>query len=332
MWRLLRLFMVALVEASVSRLRRGPLLPSWGFQLEWVVRFLRRDFAESARWPYVQLRKNLDARPYPSRAVPLVSRQRSELGGVPVVHFIPPDAYPRRVLLFFHGGSYIFGSPEKSHADLIARLALLTRVRVVAPAYRLAPEHAYPSQLEDALAVFEALSQEVPATSVVVCGDSAGGHLALSLQLAPRDQGKPGANAAVLISPWLDLSASRPSCRSNEAYDYGRTDFLLRHARDVAGTLALDDPRLSPLFAELSGLPPLLVQVGGAERLRDEGLELVERARRAGVDARADVVPEMPHNPPVLAQYHPACAAATERLAAFVRHRLGAETRCRGRR
>lgn len=106
----------------------------------------------------------------------------------------------------------------------MARIAEAARVTVVAPEYRLLPEHPYPAPLEDALAVFEALNARgYAAENVVLAGDSAGGHLALSVQLALRDAGRPQAACAALISPWLDLSASRPSCRANDAYDYGQT-------------------------------------------------------------------------------------------------------------
>jgi len=118
-----------------------------------------------------------------------------------------------------------------------------------------------------------------------------------------------------LISPWLDLSASRPSCRANDAYDYGQTSFLLEHARVVARDLPLDDPRVSPLFANLSGLAPLFVQVGSAERLFDESRELVHRARQVGVLAELDIAAGMPHDPPLLADYHPEAERALQRLA-----------------
>jgi acetyl esterase/lipase len=248
-----------------------------------------------------------------------VSLEAATLGHVSVVTFTPPQPHPTGALLYLHGGSYIFGSARATHADLIARLALGTSRRVVAPEYRLAPEHPYPAALEDALAVFAALSTSVPADEIVLVGDSAGGNLALALQLALRDRGCAQARAAILISPWLELSAKKPSCRNNDRYDYGQTSFLLRHARDFAGALALDDPRISLLNAELASLNPVVVQVGGAERLYDEGVEFVDRARRAGVDATLDIAPEMPHLAPALADFHPAAKAALESVISHAR-------------
>jgi epsilon-lactone hydrolase len=314
MLRLFRLLYATLVETIVARAREGRMLPSWGFQFEWMVRFLRRDFLEMADWPYPRLRAELDSRPYPGRSASRVAQSSSTLGGVPIVKFTPPGAEPSGLLLYFHGGSYNHGSPRTTHAELIARLALDVPAVVVAPEYRLAPEHPYPAALEDALAVFEALKTAHPSARVLVAGDSAGGNLALSLQLALRDRGRAQADAALLISPWLDLTASHASCRTNEPFDFGQTSFLLRHARDFAGATPLDDPRVSPLRAELSQLAPVLVQVGGAERLYDECLEFVERARNAGAHVELDVAAELPHLPPAFAGFHREADRALTRL------------------
>jgi epsilon-lactone hydrolase len=129
--------------------------------------------------------------------------------------------------------------------------------------------------------------------------------------------------AQSVISPWLDLTASRASCRAGDAIDYGQTSFLLRHAHDFAGEVPLDDPRVSPLGAELAGLSPFLVVAGGAERLIDEVTELVERAQRAGVAAELFVAPDMPHNPAALADFHPHAEKSLARCGSFIAEMLG---------
>lgn len=319
MLRLLRILFQTLFTTLRARLRRGPARPSWGLQFEWVVAFLRRDFSESAAWPYEDLRRDLNGRRYPSRALGRVVRRRERLGGVPAVWFSPPSAAPG-VVLFLHGGSYIFGSVETSHAEMAAGIAERTGQEVVGIDYRLAPEHPYPAALEDALLAFAALVDSgVSASEIVLAGDSAGGNLALALQLALRDRGREQARAAVLFSPWLDLTARRPSCRTGDALDYGQTSFLLRHARDFAGDVPLDDPRVSLIDAQLAGLAPLFVVAGGAERLLDEASELVERASAQGVSAELCVAPDMPHNPPALADFHPSAAAAFQKACDFIR-------------
>lgn len=318
MLRLLRILLVSFFTTISARFRRGRARPSWGFQFEWVIAFLRRDFAESAAWPYLDLRRDLNGRRYPAKALRQVTRSRQLLASIPAVRFTP-QAPRRGIVLFLHGGSYIFGSVETSHAELCAAVAVASNATLVGIDYRLAPEHPYPAALEDALAAFDALvaSGAAPA-DIVVAGDSAGGNLALCLQLALRDRGSEQARAALLLSPWLDLTASRASCRAGDAIDYGQTWFLLQHARDFAGQVPLDDARVSPLNADLSGLNPLFVVLGGAERLLDEGRELVEKARHVGVTAELYVAEDMPHNPLALVDFHPHAAAALRRSAEFL--------------
>jgi acetyl esterase/lipase len=310
MLRLLRILLLSFFTTLRARWRRGRARPSWGFQFEWIITFLRTDFVESASWPYQRLRDDLDGRKYPSRSLQRVQRRRAALGGVPAVWFTPASAR-RGVVLFLHGGSFIFGSVESSHAEVAASLAERSGRAVAGLEYRLAPEHPYPAALEDALAAFDALvASGHPPSEIVVAGDSAGGNLALSLQLALRDRGQQQAHAALLFSPWLDLTGSQPSCSANDAIDYGQTSFLTRHARDYAGGVPLDDPRISPLGADLAGLAPLLVVAGEAERLIDECRAFVDRAKAAGVTAELCVAPDMPHNVPALAGFHPAAERA----------------------
>ena len=317
--RFVSLLGVTFFEALAARRRSGPTRPSWNLQFEWIVRFLRRDFLEAAGWPYPELRKELDSRPGPKTAQRRVAIRDDRVGGVPVVWFTPPELRSDAVLVFFHGGSYIIGSARTTHAELLADLALRLKLRVLGPEYRLAPENPYPAALEDAFAVYRGLVESgVAPSAIVLSGDSAGGNLALVLQLKLRDEQREQCRAAALISPWLDLTGSRPSCTKHEASDYGHTSFLSRQAREFAQGVPLEDPRISPINAALAGLNPLLVQVGDAERLYDEGVELVQRARAAGVQAELDVAADMPHNPALLADFHPHAKASLERLAAYI--------------
>ncbi len=321
--RLVVVWLAALGETIAARVRRGPLRPGWGLTFEWVIRALRRDMLGMSGWSYPRLRKELDWRFYPKENLRKLRVTREVIAGVPGAWFEPPQVARGGLILYLHGGSYIFGSVLTTHADLIARLAMDSGARTLGIDYRLAPEHAYPAALEDTLAVIEELVRRgTPASELVLVGDSAGANLALAVQIALRERGLGQAHAAALISPWLELNASFASCRVNDAYDYGQTSFLLPHAHVFAGALPLDDPRISPLHADLTGLSPLFVQVGSAERLFDEGVELVLRAEHAGVSATLDVAREMPHNPPVLAALHPEAARALRALVDFASHHL----------
>jgi acetyl esterase/lipase len=213
------------------------------------------------------------------------------------------------------------GSP-KTHRDLLARLAVAADARVLAIDYRLAPEHPCPAAIEDAVAAVRwMLSSDggaIDPDRLFVAGDSAGGGLTLSTLLALRDAGAPLPRGGVLISPWLDLERTRPSIRHNAKYDWIDEGFLLRCARDYRGGLPHDDARLRPLEADLRGLPSLLVQVGSAELLHDEGAELAQRARAQGVDAQLEVSPDMVHVWHLFADLIPEAEIAIQRIARFV--------------
>jgi acetyl esterase/lipase len=155
-----------------------------------------------------------------------------------------------------------------------------------------------------------------------VAGDSAGGNLAIELQLALRDRGGPQANAAILISPWSDLTMPGASFQGNERYDFGTRDVLVTQAAAFVGTVPLDDPRVSPTYAALEGLSPMLITVGEAEIPRDDVLLLASKSKAAGVDVKLHVAKGMPHNAPVFAAYHPEALATLDAIVAFAKARL----------
>lgn len=312
-------FFTALIETIRRRWANGPARPTWSFGFEWVVRYLRRDWESTKTWTLERLRAAQDARPYPQTFVKKLSVRDAELGGVKARWFTPPSKRDG-VVLFFHGGSYVYGSPRTTHADLCARIALESGVELVGVDYRLAPEHPYPAQLEDAKAAFYALLRAgVKPEQIVLAGDSAGGNLAIALQLALRDAAAPQARAAVLISPWSDLEMPGASFVENDAYDFGTREVLLGQARMFAGTVPLADPRLSPVNADLSGLAPCLITVGECEIPRDDILRLAQRLEAAGVEVTLHRASDMPHNAPVFAAHHPSGLAALEAIGGFVK-------------
>jgi acetyl esterase/lipase len=199
------------------------------------------------------------------------------------------------VLLYLHGGGY-FGCSAKTHRPITAGFAL-QGFRVYAPDYRLAPENKFPAAVEDALAVYRALSSEShAANSLVVAGESAGGGLALSLMLSLRANGELLPLRAALFSPWTDLAATGESIRTNagRCAMFSGTD-IAPTARYYLGDTDPRNPIASPLYADLSGLPPLFIHVGADEVLRDDSTRLAERARAAGVQVELKVWPVVPH-------------------------------------
>ncbi len=209
---------------------------------------------------------------------------------------VPAQAIAHKVVLYTHGGAYVSGSPS-THEPLICRLAEQCRLPVFAYDYRLAPEHPYPAALEDAIKAFDYLIGEgYGAEDIVLCGDSAGGGLSLSLIMALRDQGRALPAAAAVLSPWTDLTESLDSHYSNTGIDPLISSENLREmALLYAGGKDLKTPYISPLYGDFTGFPPVLIHVGSAEVLLDDSCELALRMEAQGVPVDIDIYEGMWH-------------------------------------
>jgi acetyl esterase/lipase len=194
---------------------------------------------------------------------------------------------------------------------------------VIALEYRLAPEFPFPAQMEDALAAFRALrAQGFAASAIGLAGESAGAGLCMSLLLSLRAAKEPMPAAAVLISPWVDLEARGRSFDENARYDFVQRKAMEAYARRFVPVSKLRDPLASPVHASLEGLPPVLVQVGEVETLRDDGVLLAERIEAAGGQVDLEVYPDMVHAFHVFAPFLPEARRAIARAAAFIETRL----------
>lgn len=308
----------AVGRTIASRVRRGPALPSWSFSFEIIVRMLRADWESSTDWPLERIREASNAGIYPSRHARLVTMKSEPRGGVPCHTFKPLRAGGSGKIVYFHGGSYFYGSCVTTHRELVARLAHECALEVIGVEYCLVPEHTYPAQLEDALAVIDALvAGGTPPERIVLAGDSAGGNLVLSAARALRDRTVSCA-ALVLLSPWGDLTMPGASYTENDATDFGTRNELERHAKAFAKGISLDDARVSPIFANLSGLPTTLVVLGTAEIPRDDIRALAKKLSTDGVDVTVHEAQDMPHNAAVFADYHPEGARAFQGIVDFV--------------
>ena len=226
-----------------------------------------------------------------------VSVETAELGGRPAEWLTPEGVGREAALLYLHGGGYGSGSLN-SHRDLASRIGIASGVAVVTLGYRLAPEDPFPAAVDDATAAYRQLVADgIPPERLAVAGDSAGGGLTMALLLALRANGIPRPAAAVCLSPWVDLTQSAPCYKELADRDPMVTKMDLDVLADAY--LAGADPRTelaSPLFAaDLSGLPPLRIEVGADEVLLDDATRLAERATAAGNDVTLTVWPEMIH-------------------------------------
>ncbi len=254
-----------------------------------------------------------------------VVRSPVKIGSVPAEWLSTPGCDAGRVILYLHGGGYACGSIN-THRDLGQRLSRAAQARVLMLDYRLAPEHPHPAAVDDATAAYEfLLSQHVDPRRIVVAGDSAGGGLTVATLLALRDQGRPLPAAGFCISPWVDLTQSGESMTSKAAADpMVQRDGLTQMAVWYLNGQEARRPLASPLFADLSRLPPLLIHVGTAETLLDDSTRLAKAAKDAGVDVTLDVWEEMIHVWHAFASMLPEGQAAIDRAGEFIRQRTPA--------
>jgi len=245
--------------------------------------------------------------------------------GVPAEWVVAAGADSDRVLLYLHGGAYQIGSPATLR-HMIALLSGAARARVLSVDYRLAPEHPFPAAVEDAATAYRwLLAGGTDPAVIAFAGDSAGGGLALGTLVALRDAGEPMPAAAVVLSPWTDLALTGESLQSRAA-----VDVMIKPAgmaETAAAYLAGQDPRhpyASPLYADLSGLPPVLIHVGDAEVILDDSTRFAARARDHGVDVTLEVWDEMPHVWHAFAGLLPEADQAIERIGGWLTSRVPA--------
>jgi phosphinothricin tripeptide acetyl hydrolase len=236
----------------------------------------------------------------------------------------PPGARTDAAVLYLHGGGYVIGSP-RSHRHLAAAIARAAGTAALLVDYRLAPEHPFPAALDDAVAAYQwLLGRGIAPGRLIVAGDSAGGGLTVATLLALRDRALARPGGGVCISPWVDLTCSGATYATKAAADPIVTrESVTMMAQAYAGAGDPKAPLLSPLYADLRDLPPLLIQVGSDEVLLDDALGLGERARAAGVEVTVQEWPAMIHVwhwfLPMLAE----AERAIDGIGSFVRARLG---------
>ncbi len=239
-------------------------------------------------------------------------------GGTLAIESVCAVEAPRCALLHLHGGAFVMGS-ARTYRNRAMRMSFRCDAEVFVPEYRLAPEHPYPAALEDVLCAYRWLRAHRPRTPIIVTGDSAGGGLGLSLVVELRDRGEPPPAAAVLLSPWTDLSVSGRSVDENEGKDrWLSRRHLETWARYYAGETDRRAPLLSPLFADLKALPPLLLLAGEHEVLLDDAKRVVEIAARCGTDARLLVGSGMQHDWPLTLPWLTESRAAWRAIRSFV--------------
>jgi epsilon-lactone hydrolase len=257
-----------------------------------------------------------------------VRQSPTTIGGVAAIEVTVRGAGADGVILYFHGGVYVIGTAAAT-VPLVGDLARRTGTKAITVDYRLAPEHPYPAAVADAQDAYRGLlEQGVDAGQIALAGESAGGGLAVATLLALRDADIPLPSCALLMSPYADLTLSGDSIANREAVDRTLTPegLRLRIPDYVAGADA-SDPLISPVYADLTGLPPLLIQVGSNEILLSDALRLAERAAMADVTVTLDVTDGVPHVFQAFAAMVDEADAALDRASTFLRTNLAATER-----
>jgi acetyl esterase/lipase len=271
-----------------------------------------------------QLRELLSAQPLPAD----VTVTAAALGGVPTAEITIDGIEPRHVVLYFHGGVYVLGDAFLA-ADLASQVGRRTRAKVISVDYRLAPEHPYPAAVDDALAAYEALLHTgARPWDIAFAGESAGGGLAIATLVNARDHGLPLPAAALVMSPYADLTLAGTSMDTKHAVDplLSRENLQPRVTDYTAGQDAASG-LISPVFADLSGLPPLIIQAGTHEVLLDDAVRLAGQAAAADVEVTLDITARVPH---VFQAYYPIldeAAAALDRAGQLLSAHLAAAQR-----
>ncbi len=226
-------------------------------------------------------------------------------------------------VLYLHGGGYVFGSP-RSHSAFTYELAKQAGAKIFSLDYRMAPEHLFPAAVEDALAAYEwLLSQGIAPGRLVIGGDSAGGGLALALLLSIKEKGLAMPAGAFLLSLWTDLATTGASLDTNEASDaMFRKVHIVESARRYLGDADPKAPLASPLYADIEGLPPLLIFASESEVLRDDATRLKDRLDAVGVDATLITEDGLIHVWPIFPGRFPEAKKSIRQIAEFIRERM----------
>lgn len=249
-----------------------------------------------------------------------IKQEKVNAGGVPSEWIAAPNASADRVVLYLHGGGYVIGSVN-THRDLMARISRASGFRVLGVDYRLAPEHPFPAAVDDAVAAYRwLLAQGVQPSRIAVAGDSAGGGLTMATLVAIREAKLPVPGAGVCLSPWVDLEGIGESMTSKASVDpVVQKQGLLAMAAAYLGGQAPRTPLAAPLYADLQGLPPLLIQVGEAETLLDDSNRLAERAKAAGVKVTLEPWKDMIHVWQMFASFLPEGQEAIDGIGKYLR-------------
>jgi acetyl esterase/lipase len=275
----------AVVDSTIKRSLRGAKRPTWWLTTELSRKTMRRTIDHSLGWGMEWYRdlQRISAKAYRNDA-DIISK-KVIVNDVAVEWFENVGKASKEVILYFHGGGYVYGSTD-THRAFINRIAKKTKKTIISVDYRLAPEHPFPAATDDAFMVYNWLiqSENYKSNQIILMGDSAGGTLCTSILLKLKAANSPMPKTSVLISPWVQPYAEGHSINFNDEYDIGGQPFLLDCADRYLDKKNKENPLVTPIFGDLKGFPPMLIQVGTCEVLLTQVQNFVTKAKAEGID------------------------------------------------
>ena len=253
-----------------------------------------------------------------------VDLEHIEINGMAAVWISSPEVDSNKVVLYLHGGGYILGSLN-SHKDIAMRIGRAAKARVLLVDYRLAPEDPFPAAVEDAVKSYKWLieNQNIVPNKIVIAGDSAGGGLTLVTLIKLRDDNISLPAAGVCLSPWTDVALTSESLIRNAKVDPFLKLYDLVFMADLyVGDNDPKNPYISPLYADLHDLPPILIQVGTAESIEDDSVRFAEKAKKAGVDVKLEVFDDMIHGFQAFSSWAPEGQDAIDKIGVYIQEKL----------
>jgi len=246
-----------------------------------------------------------------------------DINGISSEWIIPVNRDKKKVILYVHGGGYVSGSCN-DHRGFVSKFSKNCGYAALLYEYRLAPEFPFPAALEDSLTVYKyLLEKDIKPENILIAGESAGGGLALALLLAVRDEHLPLPAAAAVISPWTDLTCSSDSYHTKNKVSLAPLNSWNVFSKHYRGDNAPENPLISPLFGDLSGLPPIFINSGESDELFEDGEKFYQKAKNSGVDIIFRAGKDMAHCYPLLAPFFKEATDAMDEIARFVKDKLG---------
>lgn len=268
------------ISGVFQRIRRGAKRPTWQLGTELSQKTMRKTIDHSLDWGMDWYRKLQELSTKSLKNDKTVHSKKEVLNDVKGEWFVPENAKMNQLIIYFHGGGYVYGSSD-THRPFINRVAKRLKVNVLSVDYRLAPEHSFPAAHDDAFSIYQSIinHKNYEPNQIVLMGDSAGAALCTGILLKLKEKKMAMPRAVILISPWVDPKAAGGSIIENDAFDIGGHDFLLDCAEKYLQGSNEKDHLVAPIYADLSGLPPVLIQVGNAEILLTQVRQLKDKIR-----------------------------------------------------